>query len=290
MYRVRLMKNVLSPVKRKIIQLITFVLYNPHVKNFADGRLYTGKWKNFCSPGLNCYSCPAAALSCPIGAMQAVSGSMDFKFSFYVTGFLLALGVLFGRTVCAFLCPFGLLQELLHKIPSAKFKLPSWTKYIKYVLLLVFVLILPVASTNFAGVGDPAFCKYICPQGTLEGGIPHLLLHEELRSVTGSLFFVKIAILFITLIACIFVMRFFCKVLCPLGAIYGLCNKFSLLALRVDSDKCVKCGKCASVCPMDVDPVKNVASAECIRCSSCVYFCPTNAIKLSLKEGRNVHT
>jgi polyferredoxin len=231
MYRAWLMKKKLTPVKRKIIQLISFVLCNPHIKNFADGKLYTGKWKHFCSPGLNCYSCPAAALSCPIGAMQAVSGSMDFKFSFYVTGILLALGTLFGRAVCAFLCPFGLLQELLHKIPSPKIKLPAWTKYIKYAVLLIFVLLLPVASTNYAGLGEPAFCKYICPAGTLEGGIPNLLLHEELQSLTGSLFILKLSILIITLLACIFIMRFFCKVLCPLGAIYGLCNKFSLFTL-----------------------------------------------------------
>lgn len=107
--------------KRKLIQIAAFGFSNMHLENFAGGKIYTGAWKQFCNPGLNCYSCPAASLACPIGAMQAVSGSMNFKFSFYVVGFLLAVGAVFGRFVCGFLCPFGLIQELINKIPSKKY-------------------------------------------------------------------------------------------------------------------------------------------------------------------------
>lgn len=85
------MNNV---IKRKLIQIAAFGFTNSHLGNFAGGKLYTGKWKQFCNPGLNCYSCPAATLACPIGAMQAVAGSMQYNFSFYVVGFLLAAGVL----------------------------------------------------------------------------------------------------------------------------------------------------------------------------------------------------
>ena len=156
-------------IRRKMIQIAAFGLSNSHVGNFAIGKIYKGPWKQFCNPGLNCYSCPAASVACPIGALQAVTGSMDFNFSFYVVGFLLAVGVLIGRLVCGFLCPFGLIQELIHKIPSPKFKLPQWPRYLKYVILVVFVGIMPVAVTNFMGVGKPAFCQYICPSGTLLG-------------------------------------------------------------------------------------------------------------------------
>ncbi len=274
---VRLKK--LAPV-RKLLQCAAFLACNPFLSNIPGGKLYTGKWKNFCSPGLNCYSCPAAALSCPIGAMQAVSGSSRFNFSFYVAGFLLTVGLVFGRAACAFLCPFGLLQELLHKIPSRKFRLPRPFRYVKYAVVLVFVLILPVADTNFAGSGDPAFCKYICPAGTLEGGLPLLATHPELRSVLGALFSVKAAVLALVLAASVFVSRFFCKSLCPLGAIYGLMNKISLTRLSVDQARCTRCGSCERVCPMDVNPVREARSAECIFCMHCAASCPEGAVKL----------
>ena len=120
-----------NAVKRKLIQIAAFGFSNIHLGNFKSGSLYTGSWKQFCNPGLNCYSCPAATLACPIGALQAVSGSMNFKFSFYVVGFLLAVGVLFGRAICGSFCPFGLLQELLHKIPFPKGRLPKPLRYLK---------------------------------------------------------------------------------------------------------------------------------------------------------------
>ncbi len=285
----RLMKFSLA---RKLLQLAAFLVCNPFVANFKGGKLYTGKWKSFCSPGLNCYSCPAAAFSCPIGAMQAVGGSPRFSFSFYVTGILLAIGLVAGRAACAFLCPFGLLQELLHKIPGRKFRLPRPFRYVKYAVLLVFVLVLPVADTNFAGSGDPAFCKYICPAGTLEGGLPLILSHPELRSVLGLLFSIKAAVLVLVLVASVFISRFFCKVLCPLGAVYGLLNKVSLTRISLDKDICTRCGACAKKCPMDLDPVREaepsgfIAGTECIRCMDCAASCPHKAIRLSLPAAR----
>lgn len=273
-------------IKRKLLQLAAFGFSNVHMTNFANGKIYEGKWKQFCNPGLNCYSCPAAALSCPIGALQSVTGSMNFKFSFYVVGFLLAVGVLLGRVVCGWLCPFGLFQELIHKIPSPKFKLWHWVKYVKYVILAVFVILLPIVVTNFMGMGKPAFCQYICPAGTLEGGIPLLTTHEELRQTIGSLFFLKMAILIGTVIGCVLIYRFFCKALCPLGAIYGILNKISIYHLEIDQHKCVSCGKCASVCKMDVDPVKTPNSAECIRCGKCKTVCPVNAIHIGFGSGK----
>lgn len=271
-------------IRRKIIQIAAFGYSNTYVGNFAKGRIYKGKWKQFCNPGLNCYSCPAARLSCPIGAMQAVGGSVSFRISFYVLGFVLALGVLFGRAVCAWFCPFGLIQELLYKIPFFKKKLWHGFTYVKYALLLVFVLAAPVVCTNVAGMGAPAFCEYICPAGTLEGGIPLLLTHGELRQAIGGLFFLKLVILIGTLGGCLAVCRFFCKAMCPLGALYGLLNKISVYHMEKNRDKCVSCGRCRSVCPMDVDPVKNLRSAECIRCGKCVSACPKEALALRFRH------
>ena len=272
--------KITNEVKRKALQIAAFGFSNVHLENFAKGKLYTGKWKQFCNPGLNCYSCPAASFACPIGALQAVSGSMKYSVSFYVLGFLLAVGVLFGRVICGWLCPFGLIQELIHKIPTPKLKLPKPFTYLKYFILVVFVLVLPVAVTNYMGVGKPAFCEFICPSGTLLGGIPMMLTHPELRSTVGGLFALKLTILVVTIAGCIFVFRFFCKTICPLGAIYGLLNKISVYHLEVDKDACIHCGKCSRICKMDVDPVKCPDSAECIRCGACKEACPKNAISI----------
>ena len=279
--------KIAQDVRRRIIQIAAFGFSNSYVGNFAGGRLYKGSWKNFCNPGINCYSCPAARFACPIGAMQAVSGSAKFSVSFYVIGFVLALGVVFGRAICGFICPFGFLQELLHKIPSPKKRIYKPLTYIKYVLLVVFVLIMPAFLTDNFGLGAPAFCEYICPAGTLEGGIPLLLTHPELRAQLGGLFTLKAVSLLVTLIGCVICCRFFCKVMCPLGAIYGLLNKISIYRVRVDRVSCVSCGRCASVCQMDIDPVADPDSAECIRCGKCAASCPAQAITMGFKGKQN---
>lgn len=267
-------------IKRKLIQIAAFGFTNPYIGNFYGGKIYKGKWKQFCAPGLNCYSCPAATYACPIGALQAVGGSMQFNISFYVVGILLTLGVLFGRLICGFLCPFGFFQELLHKIPTVKFHLPKIFTYIKYAVLVVFVLILPAFVTDYMGMGKPAFCEFICPAGTLEGGIPLLSTHPELRGTIGSIFGLKMTVLVLILIGTVFIYRFFCKTLCPLGAIYGLMNKVSFYQLSIDKHMCINCGKCSKICKMDVDPCKNPDSSECIRCGRCAAECPAGAIRL----------
>lgn len=146
---------------------------------------------------------------------------------------------------------------------------------------------MPLLLTNFMGIGKPAFCQYICPSGTLLGGLPLLASHEELSRTIGALFSLKTTILVTVLVGCVFCYRFFCKTLCPLGAIYGLLNKISAYHLHVDKDKCVSCGKCARICKMDVDPVKTPNSAECIRCGECAASCPTKAIKLGFRSERS---
>ena len=231
-------------------------------------------------PGLNCYSCPAASGACPIGAFQAVVGSSKFSFSYYITGFLILLGVLLGRFICGFLCPFGWFQELLHKIPTKKLstkKLKPLT-YLKYAVLLVMVVLLPAFLVNDVGMGDPFFCKYLCPQGVLEGAIPLSLANAGIRAALGKLFTWKFSILLSVIVLSVVFYRPFCKWLCPLGAFYALFNRVSLFQMKVDKNKCISCGKCARACKMDVDVTKTPNHTECIRCGMCVRACPTNAV------------
>ena len=233
-----------------------------------------------CVPGLNCYSCPAATGACPIGAFQAVVGSLKFKFTYYITGFFILLGVLLGRLICGFLCPFGWFQDLLHKIPGKKFSTAKMKplRYLKYVILVVFVILLPAFVTNSLGMGDPFFCKYICPQGVLEGAIPLALANSGIRAALGHLFTFKFQILALFIILSILFYRPFCKWICPLGAIYSLFNKVSFLKIQVDHEKCVGCQKCSRVCKMDVNVVDTPNHPECIRCGECMKACPTDAI------------
>ena len=259
------------------------LLTNIHLPNFIKGGIYQGKGKAVCVPGLNCYSCPGAAGACPIGSFQAVVGSSKFRFSYYITGFLILLGVLLGRFICGFLCPFGWLQELLHKIPTKKLstkKLKPLT-YLKYAILLLAVVLLPAIVVNDLGMGDPFFCKYICPQGVLEGAIPLAAVNEGIRSALGPLFNRKLIILIVVVVLSVLFYRPFCKWICPLGAFYALMNKVSLLGIKVDEHKCVSCGKCARVCKMDVDVTKTPNHTECIRCGKCIASCPTDAIKFN---------
>lgn len=267
---------------RLCVQIAFTALTNGYLLGFAKGKIYRGSSKQICVPGLNCYSCPGAVGSCPIGSLQAVIGSRDFKFSFYVIGFLMIIGSLMGRFVCGWLCPFGLVQDLLHKIPLFKKRknLPGdkYLRYLKYVILVVFVFALPLLITGPGGYGSPWFCKLICPSGSLLAGLPLVSMNKNLQEIVGFLFGWKIGILLLIVILSLKTYRPFCKYLCPLGAIYGLFNRFSLYRYEIDAEKCTKCGLCQKKCDMDVKVYETPNSPECIRCGKCIGVCPKNAI------------
>lgn len=260
---------------------------NVHLPNFFTGKLYQGPAKKVCVPGLNCYSCPAATAACPIGALQAVIGSSQFSFAYYITGILILLGVTLGRFICGFLCPFGYVQDWLYKIPVKKLstrKLKPLT-YLKYIILVLAVYLLPALMINDVGLGAPFFCKYLCPQGVLEGALPLSLVSSGVRSALGRLFSWKLFILLSIMVSSGFFYRPFCKWLCPLGAFYALFNRVSLCRIKLDRSQCIACGKCAKVCHMDVDVTKDPQSPECIRCGLCIKHCPTQALSYTCSLG-----
>ena len=266
---------------RLLIQLLAAAFFNGYAAGFFKGKIFTGKTKLLCVPVLNCYACPGALGSCPIGAMQAVLGSRH-RFSFYVLVMLMLFGTVFGRLLCGFLCPFGMIQDLLYRIPVPKLKIPRRPdrilRYLKYAVLVIFVLLMPVLTSGPLGGGDPWFCKYICPAGTLEGGIPLLLKNESLRQAAGFLFSWKCAVLLAVLTGAVFVSRFFCRYLCPLGAFYALFNRFALYQMQLAPERCTGCGTCDTVCPMALDVRRELTGGECIRCGRCRAACPAKAI------------
>ena len=139
-------KSIL-PSKRKLIQLYSALLFNANLEGFAKGTIYRGEYKGICTPGLNCYSCPGATGACPLGSLQDSLNSSGKRTPYYIIGIILLYGILLGRFICGFLCPFGLIQELLYKIKTPKAKKNKFTRilsYLKYVILVFLVIIVPI--------------------------------------------------------------------------------------------------------------------------------------------------
>ena len=284
--------------RRAAIQALAAAACNPAVWNFASGAVTRSPLKRACVPGLNCYSCPAAVASCPLGAIQVSLASG--RFPFFAAGFLTLAGALAGRAACAFLCPFGFFQEALFWISSrlrALFRketpaerlaalskersrpplsrLERGMRLMKHAFLAGLVALLPYGGYLLNGASGPAFCALVCPAGALEAGIPLVIANAALREAAGLLFAWKTALLLAVMAAALFSFRPFCKYICPLGAIYSLFNRVAAFGVQVDSEKCASCGKCAASCKMRA---RAVNSAECIRCGECASACPHGAI------------
>ncbi|MBO4863069.1 MAG: 4Fe-4S binding protein [Eubacterium sp.] len=258
--------------KRRYTQLISAVLYNCNLKGYMTGGIYKGGLKGICAPSLNCYSCPGAVASCPLGSLQTGLLSSKYKIPYYVLGTILLFGILLGRFICGFLCPFGLLQELIYKLPVPKIKKSKATRvlsYLKYIILILFVILIPLVKLA------PGFCKYICPAGTIEAGIPLTASDSSLRGMVGILFSWKVFVLAAVLLVCMFCYRSFCRFICPLGALYSFFAPVSVVGIKVDNEKCINCNACVEGCLMDIN---KVGDHECIHCGSCIKGCPTEAI------------
>ena len=278
----------LRPSTRRLIQLYSALLHNAHLKGFINGEIYQGQAKYACAPGFNCYSCPGAVAACPLGALQNALASSGHRAGWYVMGILLLFGVTLGRTICGWLCPLGLIQELLNELPTYKIRKSPVTRVLsllKYILLAVFVIAIPLWYGLAHDIPVPGFCKYICPAGTFEGAIGLLSnpANEGLMGMLGILFTRKFVIMLVIGLACIFCYRSFCRFICPLGAIYGLFNRFCHVGVRVDQSRCNSCGACVRSCGMDV---RHVGDHECIHCAKCMDVCAQKAI--SFKAGKAV--
>lgn len=277
-------------IVRKWVQTIMALLVNGSWSFPFTRTIYQGPLKVVCSPGLNCYSCPAATTYCPIGSLQqliagiriALENGQNF-FGFYVIGTMGVFGGAFGRLICGWACPFGLIQELLHKIPSKKFSIPRNLKYLKYAFLLFFVILLPLVVVDGFGYGELWFCKYICPAGTLEAGLPMLMLQPALSQTIGLVFYNKLTILIGFVIWSVLASRPFCRTTCPLGAFYALFQKIKVVKLRLSEENCTICEACHSVCPMGIKFNEAPQDAECIYCLKCMKeACKFEAISIEI--------
>lgn len=218
---------------------------------------------------MNCYGCPLATVSCPIGTLQHFV--LIKAVPFMLLGFLFVIGTTVGRMACGWVCPFGFFQEWLYKIKTQKFHPKKFWKYGKYFVLVILTLVIAYA------LAEPWFCK-LCPVGTLEAGIPLILWNpnseifsaqEPIAARIGTLFLIKIIILIGIIGGAIVIKRAFCRYVCPLGAIFSLFNRFSFLKLKVENKFCNSCENCRDKCPMDINVYESTNDADCIRCLKC---------------------
>ncbi|NLB08474.1 MAG: 4Fe-4S binding protein [Clostridiales bacterium] len=272
--------------KRHLIQAVGALALNGQLSGFVTGNIYTGAGKQICLPVLNCYSCPGALTSCPIGSLQAVANHPGFSFSYYIMGLIALFGIVAGRFYCGWLCPFGFLQDLLAKINKEKLQVKAKydrpLRYLKYIILVFLVLLLPAVLTNSYGIGSPLFCKYICPSGTLGAGLPLLLLTPALRPNVGVLLAWKVLLALAVIMVCLYITRAFCRYVCPLGALLGLLQMAGFYRFSYDKASCISCQQCAKICPLGIDPMATQNGPECLRCRDCLQVCPTAALTSSL--------
>ncbi len=271
--------------KRRLTQILAAIGFNLDLPSLLKGHISQAKTKGICVPVLNCYSCPAAIGACPIGSLQNSLDSLRYnlnlgqkKLGLYVVGSLGLVGVIGGRLPCGWICPFGWLQELIYKIPIRKLKIPACLTYLRYAVLLILVILLPLLLVDSLGLGSPWFCKLVCPAGTLEAGVVLALINPGLRSQLGFLFAWKVSLLVLFLVWMALSQRPFCRTICPLGTILGFFNKISAFEIKVDLDNCLVCNACQRACPVDIKIYENPASSQCVRCLQCQEVCPTGCI------------
>jgi ferredoxin-type protein NapH len=280
---------------RRTFQTVSIFALNP----------FFFQYQQVCVPVLNCWGCPAAAFACPVGAIGLflARGMIPFV----VIGLILLIGALIGRMLCGWICPFGFLQELLHKIPSKKWALPDWAKHIKYGVLIVMVLMIPIffgtdKGTSLAAPSNYFFCT-LCPAGSLEVVLPRTFGLWQSQCDTGSgagfagvascnptaftwAFFdgLRLALLGFFLLSFVAYNRPFCRMICPIGAMFAVFNRFSLYQMKVKVEKCKSCYICKDKCPVDHEIFLDQSSPECIRCLDCT-DCAFDAINSKEKPA-----
>ena len=216
--------------------------------------------RSICVPAFNCYSCPAAIFSCPLGVLANFSALKLVPYS--AIAILVLAGLIGGRLVCGWICPFGLIQDWLDKIRRRKIVFNPKFRFLKYGILMVFIFAIP-----FFFPGPILFCR-LCPVGTIESTIPWRLMGVVNTFTSG--FYIRLGVLAVILMLVSFSSRGFCKYLCPLGVIFGFFNRFSLVRMKMKDD-CNECRLCAKKCPVDINPVGQRNNSECIRCGQCTH-------------------
>ena len=240
------------------------------------------------------YAAPSIHAICPYGGLESALTIITlgtFIKKIFLGTFILfivtvALAILMRRSYCGQLCAFGGLQEFFGKLGGKLFKkrpviprkLDKVLRYLKYVVLAVTIVMAWITAELWITPYDPY------------NALGHLADFNALLTT----YLVGFIVLILTMLGSIVYERFFCKYLCPVGALYGVIGKASPYAVRLNSDQCIQCGICNKTCPMNVDVMGakkgKVTDIECINCNSCVNACPKKgALSVGYGKKAQVH-
>ena len=237
---------------------------------------------------------PSVHALCPFGALESLytllfMGSFIQKiYSGTVVLLILTviMAILFRRSFCGLLCPFGTLQELFGRIGRKVFKkrfiMPTYIdkplRYLKYLILLLTVGMAWHYGALWMAPYDP-YSAYTHLSAFSDS------IKEDPLTIIGFL------LLAVTVLGSFIYDRFFCKYLCPVGALYGIIGKLSPTRIERNDNLCINCKKCNKVCPVNIDVEKSVkiTSAECINCNECVLVCPKKGALEIKTVGKKIH-
>ncbi len=289
---------------RRIVQFLSFIFFSAIIFNLgALPLLFPVLW----TWGLQQNTAGDAFTALQFALYNAV-------FPWLALASFLIVGVLIGKSLCGWICPFGFVQDLVGFIKRKQADFSSRTHdsmvYMKYFVLgiALFVSVTFSASKlmgasggyeSAIGIFTKAPFTALSPAETLFGTVPTMILNFRTalatKSVTDALsgistlpplFWVQFFIMAFVLVFAAFIPRGWCRYFCPHGAIMAVLNRFSFLGLRRDPIKCAKggCRLCVSACPMRVPildlPWEKFSDPECIYCMKCADACHEKAIKL----------
>ncbi|MGV8906165.1 MAG: 4Fe-4S binding protein [Acetobacterium sp.] len=237
---------------------------------------------------------PSIHALCPYGALESLyallfTGSFIKKIysgTVVLLGITVILAILFRRSFCGLLCPFGALQELFGKFRQKLFKkrfiippkVDRVARYLKYAILLLTLVMAWYYGSLWMAPYDPysAYSHLSSIAGAIE---------EDPFTIIGF------ALLFITIIGSFLYDRFFCKYLCPAGAFYAIIGKISPTKVERDDNLCTHCKICNKTCPVNIDIEQSVkiTDPECINCNECVLACPIKGALVVKTARKTVH-
>jgi ferredoxin-type protein NapH len=294
---------------RRTVQLLSFIFFSSIVFNLGVLPLLF--------PVLWTWGQKLNSAGDAFAAIQLMSSGWNAAVVFPWVGLasFVIVGVLIGKSMCGWVCPFGFVQDLVGFFRRKQTDLSTRTHetmvYVKYLVLAATLFIFVTFSISEVmgasggyqsalGIFANAPFTVLSPSETLFATLPTMVHNFSVSMFSSSgvdvlgsigslsaLFWAQFVIMILVLAFVAYVPRSWCRYFCPHGAIMAIMNNFSFIGLRRDPTKCEKggCGHCVQVCPTRVPildlPWEKFSHPECIYCMKCVDACEHKAIKLT---------
>ncbi|MFZ2955810.1 MAG: 4Fe-4S binding protein [Candidatus Ozemobacteraceae bacterium] len=271
-------------ITRVLTQWLTFVISRLGV--FRAGNVWPIRRSCLGTfPFLNCQACEMTTGACPIGLLQnlLVRGHLPFQ----LIGSMILFGLVLGKSICGWLCPFGFISDLFDRISLHWYKIPRSLSLVRY-WVLAFVIVGPLVYLALDIPNLNFFCATFCASGKYLGLLPYYvttatpdtLSSEIWQTPAAPVLIGQIGLTLLLLVAMLFISgRVFCRVVCPLGGFWGLFYPVSLAGIQHETKRCHGCGACETVCPMGVSRAFSgfIDRTSCITCGRCIKACDVGA-------------